>query len=215
MAYLNANIPVQYAQIKKEYLYDLTRHVGEVEDCIIFGITSLTGRAILFNAIMENGAVFYRLPISAFIQRGFNREKVPERRLDELELWNCFSYYPAVTTWDILSTTAGKYIGKDKKWHYGKYLFTVDWGHPDANILNSDHSEIPHEHKCAHILALNDGNYAAQPNNRCIWDLPSFTVRDEIPDWKVQTSEWNVEDTGAWKTEDTDKFFYEIEEKKK
>ena len=47
MAYLNANIPVQYAQIKKEYLYDLKKHHGEVEDCIIFGITSLTGRAIL------------------------------------------------------------------------------------------------------------------------------------------------------------------------
>ena len=174
MAYLNANIPIQYAQIKKEYLYDLTRHVGEVEDCIIFGITSLTGRAILFHAIMENGAVFYRLPISAFIQRGFKPEEVPKRRLDELELWNSFSYYPAVTTWDILTAASGKYIGKDKKWHHGKYLFTIDWGHPDANILNSDHSEIPHEHKCAHIIALNDGNYAAQPNNRCIWDIPSL-----------------------------------------
>ncbi len=54
MSYLNANIPVQYAQIKKEYLYDLNKHMGEVEDCIIFGITSLTGRAILFHAIMEN-----------------------------------------------------------------------------------------------------------------------------------------------------------------
>ena len=93
MAFLNANIPVQYAQIKKEYLYDLTKHMGEVEDCIIFGITSLTGRAILFHAIMENGAVFYRLPISAFIQRGFKPEEVPKRRLDELELWNSFSYY--------------------------------------------------------------------------------------------------------------------------
>jgi len=30
----------------------------------------------------------------------------------------------------------------------------------------------------------------------------------------VQTSEWNVEDTGEWKTSDTDDFFYEIEEKK-
>ena len=49
MAYLNANIPIQYAQIKKEYLYDLNKHMGEVEDCIIFGITSLTGRAILFH----------------------------------------------------------------------------------------------------------------------------------------------------------------------
>jgi len=167
MAYLNANIPVQYAQIKKEYLYDLQKHHGEVCDCIIFGISSITGRSILFHAIMENGAIFYRLPISAFIQRGF------------------------------------------------KYLFTVDFAHPESNILDTDHSEVPHEHKCAHIIALEDGNYAAQPNNRCIWDIPSFTVKDDIPDWKVQTSEWNVENSRAWRTEDTDKFFYEIEEKKK
>ena len=37
---------------------------------------------------------------------------------------------------------------------------------------------------------------------------------DNIPDWKVQSNEWNVEDSGKWKTEDTDNFFYEIEEKK-
>ena len=213
MAYLNANIPVQYSQIKREYLYDLKKHHGEVEDCIIFGITSLTGRAILFHAIMENGAIFYRLPISAFVQRGYDAKSVPSQRVDELELWNSFSYYPAITSWDILTAASGKYIGKDKKWYHGKYLFTVDWGHPDANILNSDHSEIPHEHKCAHIIALDDGNYAAQPNNRVIWDLPSFTVKDNIPDWKVQTSTWNVEDSGQWRTQDTDNFFYEIEEK--
>jgi len=215
MAYLNANIPALYSQIRREYLYDLSGHVGEAEDCVIFGIASISGRAILFHAIMENGAVFYRLPISAFIQRGFDVKKVPRPRLDELELWNCFSYYPAITTFDILASQTGKYIGKDKKWHAGSYLFTVDWAHPESNIVNTEHSEIPHEHKCAHILALNDGNYAAQPNNRLIWSIPSFTVRDEIPDWKVQTSEWNVEDTGKWKTEDTDKFFYEIEEKEK
>ena len=47
MAYLNANIPPTYAQIRKEYLYDLKKHHGEVEDCIIFGLTSMGGRAIL------------------------------------------------------------------------------------------------------------------------------------------------------------------------
>jgi hypothetical protein len=113
MAYLNANIPVQYAQIKREYLYDLKKHKGEVEDCIIFGITAITGRAILWHAIMENGAIFYRLPISAFIQRGYKPEAVPSKRLDELELWNSFSYYPAVTTYDILEAQSGKYIGKE------------------------------------------------------------------------------------------------------
>ena len=102
MAYLNANVPVMYSQIRREYLYDLKEHHGEVEDCIIFGLASITGRPILFHAIMENGAVFYRLPISAFIQRGFRADQVPGYRLDELELWNCFSYYPAVTSFDIL-----------------------------------------------------------------------------------------------------------------
>ena len=214
MAYLNANIPTTYAQIRREYLYDLKKHHGEVEDCIVFGLSAISGRAILWHAIMENGAVFYRLPIAAFIQRGYEPGAVPNKRLDELELWNAFSYYPAVTNYDILSGQHGKYIGKDKKKHHGRYLFTVDWGHPDVNMLDTDHSEIPQEHKCAHIIALDDGNFAAQPNNRCIWDLPSFTVKNNIPDWKVQTNEWNVEDSGKWKTQDTDNFFYEIEEKK-
>ena len=96
MAYLNANITPEYAQIRREYLYDCKKHHGEVEDCIIFGLSALTGRSILFHAIMENGAIFYRLPISAFIQKGFEAHGVPTRRLDELQLWNCFSYYPAI-----------------------------------------------------------------------------------------------------------------------
>jgi len=178
MAYLNANTPVIYAQIRREYLYDLKEHHEETEDCIIFALASITGRPILFHAIMENGAIFYR-------------------------------------SFDLLDGQSGKYIGKDKKWYSGAYLFTVDWAHPESNIVDTDHSEIPHEHKCAHILALENGNYAAQPNNRLIWSIPSFTVKDEIPyDWKVQTSEWNVEDDRKWKTEDSDRFFYNIEETK-
>ena len=213
MAYLNANIPVTYAQVRREYLYDLSGHVGEVEDCLIFGMASISGKAILFHAIMENGAVFYRLPISAFIQRGFDVKKVPRMRLDELELWNCFSYYPSIVTYDILLGQSGKYRGKDKKWYTGTYLFTVDWAHPESNIVDTDHSEVPQEHKCAHIMALKNGNYAAQPNNRLLWHVANYTVSNDWPDYKVQTTHWSVEDKG-WTTEDTDKMFYQIEEKK-
>ena len=215
MAYLNANIPVMYCQIRREYLYDCKKHHGEVEDCMVFGIASMSGHALLFHAIMENGGIFYRLPISAFIQHGFDVKKVPRMRLDELELWDCFSYYPSVTVFDALSSQAGKYLGKDKKWYTGSYLFTIDWAHPEGNIVDTDHSEIPQEHKCAHIMALNNGNYAAQPNNRILWHISSFTVRDDLPDWDVQTTEWTVEDSREWKTEDTDKFFYKIEDTKK
>ena len=154
------------------------------------------------------------LPISAFIQRGYDAKEVPRYRLDELELWNCFSYYPSVTSFDILDGQSGKFFGKDKKTHPGAYLFTVDWAHPESNIVDTDHSEIPHEHKCAHILALEDGNYAAQPNNRIIWSIPSFTVKDEVPDWKVQTSDWNVEDTVNGKQKILTSTSTDIEEKK-
>ena len=63
-------------------------------------------------------------------------------------------------------------------------------------------------------MALDDGNYAAQPNNRILWHIPSFTVRNEVPDWKVNHKVWSVEDSREWRTADTDKFFYDIEETK-
>ena len=212
MAYLNANIPPIYCKIRKEYLYDLKEHQGEDSDCVIFGLVSISGRALLFNIMLPNGACFWRLPISAFFQKHFSRAEVPDMSIDELELWNCFSYYPSVHCFDWLAGIDGKYLGKDKKFYHGKYLFTVDWAHPETNILNVEHSEIPQEHKCAHILALNNGNFAAQPNNRILWHVNSYTTDTSWPDYKVQNTVWDVEGSD-WVTEDSDKMFYEIEKK--
>jgi hypothetical protein len=132
--------------------------------------------------------------------------------LEDLELWNSFSYYPSVSTFDFLIGQRCKYLGKDKKFIHGEYLFTIDWAHPEPNILDTEHSEIPDQHKCAHILALDNGNFAAQPNNRILWSMPSFTTSTHWPDYKVTTTEWNVE-KGRWQLEDTDNMFYNIDKK--
>ena len=71
MAYLNANIPATYAQVRREYLYDLKEHHGEVEDCLLFGFASITGRPILFHAIMEN-AVKLKIPNKVDYESGDN-----------------------------------------------------------------------------------------------------------------------------------------------
>jgi len=210
MAYLNANIPPIYCKVRKEYLYDLKEHHNEDEECVVFGITSITGRAILFNIMLPNGACFWRLPISAFFQKHLQRTEVPDMQTDFLQLWNCFSYYPSVHCFDFLAGVHGKFRGKDKKFYEGQYLFTIDWAHPETNILNTEHSEIPQEHKCAHILALANGNYAAQPNNRCLWHVNSYTTDNSWPDYKVQNTVWEVEGPD-WVTEDSDKMFYELE----
>ena len=212
MALLNADIPPIYCKVRKEYLYDFKKNHGQSDECVIFGLTSMAGAATLFNIMLPNGAVFFRLPIAAFFQKHLDREQVRDMQVDELQLWNSFSYYPSVHMFNYLTSQRGKYFGKDKKEHFGEYLFTIDWCHPESNILDTEHSEIPHEHKCGHVLALDNGNYAIQPNNRILWNISNFTTRNDIPDYKVQTTEWNVENQG-WITEDTDKMFYKIEDK--
>ena len=158
MAYLNADIPPIYCQVRKEYLYDFTKNHGESEECVVFGLTSMAGAATLFHIMLPNGAVFFRLPISAFFQKSHDRANVPDMSTDKLQLWNSFSYYPSVHSFNFLESQRGKYFGKDKKEYFGEYLFTIDWGHPETNILDVEHSEIPHEHKCGHVLALDNGN---------------------------------------------------------
>lgn len=213
MSYLNASVPPIYCKVRKEYLYDLDKKFNkDSEDCVIFGISSIAGRAILFNIMLTNGACYWRLPISAFFQKRFSRSEVQDMQPHELELWNCFSYYPSVHAFDYLVGERGRYLGLDKKFHHGKYLFTIDWAHPDPNILDVEHSEIPEEHKCAHVLALDGGNYAAQPNNRLLWSIGSYTTDRSWPDYKVQTTEWSVENKGTI-TEDSDKMFYNVEVK--
>jgi hypothetical protein len=191
-------------------LYDMDMDKKGEQDCVIFGMASISGRALLFHIMLPNGAVFYRLPISAFFQKRYDRTEVPDMSVDELQLWNCFSYWPSVHCFDWLAGVEGKFLGKDKKFYHGQYLFTIDWAHPETNILNVEHSEIPQEHKCAHILALTNGNYAAQPNNRILWHVNNYTTDNDWPDYKVQNTVWDVEGSD-WITEDTDKMFYEIE----
>ena len=217
MSYLNANIPPIYCKIRREYLYDLRKHKGETEDCVVFALGSISGRATLFHCLLSNGAIYWRLPISAFVQRRISSDvhstQMEHQDLDDLQLWNSFSYYPSVTVFDFLKGQKCKYLSKSKKFIHGEYLFTIDWAHPDSNILDSEHSEIPHEHKCGHVLALDNGNYAIQPNNRILWNVPSFTTSTHWPDYKVQTTYWNVENKN-WKTDDSDDMFYKINDKK-
>ena len=212
MSYLNASIPPIYCQIRREYLYDLKHNKGETEDCGVFGIASIPGRAVLFHTLLTNGAIFWRLPISAFIQKGFECSRVPNQNLVDLELWNSFSYYPSINSFDFLIGQKCKYLGVDKKFYAGEYLFTIDWAHPEPNIIDTEHSEIPQEHKCGHLLALDNGNYAIQPNNRILWNVPSFTTATHWPDYKVQSSYWNVENKD-FISEDSDNMFYEINKK--
>ena len=205
--FLNADIPQFYALLRKEYLYDLRAHRGEFVKVCAFGLASIPTRALMFHVMTENGAQVARLPISALV----HKRTAPNLPLDVLELWDAFSYELSVHCFDYLRGLKCRTFLRDRKWYEGEYAFTADW-------CRSPGSEDPGEggHKNAHILKLDNGCFAAQPNNRIFWYEPAFIARPfaegKRPDYKTNTHVWKCEGKSKWVTEDTDRMFYDTKE---
>ena len=130
------HIPPEYAQIGESIFMTLRNIMEKLKTALSLVFRLLQVVLSLFNIVlwkMELSSIVYRY-LRSFKDR-LTVKKVPRRRLDELQLWNCLVIILLLHSWDILEAQAGKYIGKDKKWHHGKYLFTVDFAHPESNIL--------------------------------------------------------------------------------
>jgi hypothetical protein len=90
------------------------------------------------------------------------------------------------------------------------YLFTLDHAHPDKSIINTGYSECPEDHKSFNILQLDNGQYAAQPNNRCLfYDAASNPVEMKFPDFKVCTKYYICELNPKWNLGDSDRVMYD------
>ena len=92
-------------------------------------------------------------------------------------------------------------------------LFTIDWCGGDYNELNFGYSEKPDQHKCGHVIELEDGNYAIQPNNRLkIYD-PSMGINphENAINRLVGTRKWSVENSAKWITDEHEKGSYDYQ----
>jgi hypothetical protein len=183
---LNANIPPIYCKISKEYLYDYgsaLNIVKKAKNVLSSVLASISGRAYTyFTLCCQMVPSIIGCLSQRFSKNSFSRER--SARYVKSTNYNCGIVLVIGLAFILLiwlSGVKGKYCkGKDKNFYKGEYLFTVDWAHPESNILNTEHSEIPQEHKCAHILALANGNYAAQPNNRILWHVNNYTTESEL-----------------------------------
>ena len=143
--FLQANLPPIELYVKKEYLYDLEKGHGELVEGVWVTVKSIQGRALYFETYLpEYGAVFDKLPLSAFV---WKKDYVGDMSLEELELWDSFSYDISVIEKRLLKGQRAKYFGPSRKWHEGVYLFTIDSCNADPNRLNVTFSEVPTQHK--------------------------------------------------------------------
>ena len=212
MPELNANIPPIDCYVRGNFLRNQEDSHDKYFPCVIFGVSSVQNRSPLFHFMMEDGGLWWRMPINAFCKK----PGVPEESLYNLVLWNSFSPYITATKFSNLVNLSLHYVDRNKTKVNGKYLFTLDWHNPDSNRLDDGYSETPDEHKCGHVIERDDGNFAIQPNNRIFVFEPSYTTKygDPLIHRIINDRKWDVEDKKKWVTEDSNVFHYNIETKK-
>lgn len=166
---MNADIPYLRCNVRRSYI----SNGSGFEEAYAFAIQSVPGRALGFHVMLKSGAHYRGVPIHAIsLSLGAGRP------LEECQLWDCFSSRPVVTVFSYLRDhEADCYLRSAKV--SGQYLFTVDWL-PDSPE-RPGWTLQPEQNKCAHVLALEDGNICALPTNRIAWKDGYFVGRNPCP----------------------------------
>lgn len=188
---LNCDIPPTEVWVRDEFLHAHERGHGDVTRGYAFGVASVPGQSIGFHVLLENGAQYGRLPLHALLVQPKGRVI---NNLEWIETWDCPSSTVSCVTYDFL---AGKKVdariptqmANYSDWFPGEYLFTLDW---NASAYADGVGDLGW--KCAHVLRLDAGHFAALPNNKIRWYDKAF-VRpfSERPDYKVNPVKWSVE----------------------
>ena len=208
MAHIVANLPPVKCFIRKEFLYDFEKGHGEFEPCWWVSIKSLRGQAFRIEAYLnEYGALYDKLPLHAFCWKPIVGKPY---ELDSLQLWDCLSYDITVIKKAQLQSMKCKIKMKDGGWAFGEYMFTVDSAHPDFNVLDTGFSEDVEDHKSYNFVKMDNGQFAAQPNNRMLILEPSSNPKHlKSPDFRVATKRWSVETEAKWSLGNTNTVMYE------
>ncbi len=203
----NVNINHFYCFLRKEHMYQHKDHIGEFDKVMVFGAQSCSGRAMTFHVMTDYGLIRSRVPIHMLCWK----EDAPQMPLDYLQLWDCFHENVSVVQYETLLDTRAKVVLKDKSEHWGEYVMTFDW-------YRNSYSDEPTQYKCLHMIALDNGNYTLQPNNRVFWKNMSFVTKPfpENLDFKVDDKSWRCEGkSDRWIIDgNDDNYYYDIKENK-
>lgn len=188
---LNASVPQHlYGYVDKRILHGMNeKFAGQFEPCVIFGVTSIPSRMLHFSILCESGAQWARIPLQML------RWQLPKNRMlswlpQNLQCWDSHGWDFSTVQYEYLREMGCKYRTTDAQMVDASYWFTLD--HTD-----NGYSQFPPEHKCYHLLLLEDGSgqIAAMPNNRILWKDASFCKPGHPLDYKVMSPQtWHAEE---------------------
>jgi hypothetical protein len=209
VSYLIASLPPLKCFVRREFLYNFEKGHGELEPAIWVSIKAIRGQVFRIESLLPNyGALYDKLPLHAYVWK----QDAGNLPIDTLQLWDCMSYHFTVVEKIGLRNLGVKFLGKDKQWHFGKYMFTVDFCAEEMS-LDTTFVETAEEHKSFNFIMLDNGQFATQPNNRCLWyDQSLVPAEVKFPDFQAAKNIWTVDGSRKWAT--SGDWFYNVEEKK-
>lgn len=211
MSALLANLPNTKVYVRKEYLMDFKSGHGEFVEGHWVTVKSMPGRAFYFETYLpEYAALYDKLPISAFVSEPNKPD--PDLPLQDLQFWNAMDYGVTAIYKQFIGSMDFEILTRSHKVMHGTYLFTLDNYHESADEIDYSTSEIPEEHKSFNILELDNGQYAAYPNNRMrVYDNSLTPKQPKNPDFKVSTQFYQVENGYSYRLGDTDEYYWKSE----
>jgi len=208
MSALLANLPNTKVYVRKEYLMDFKGGHGEFVEGHWVTVKSMPGRAFYFETYLpEYAALYDKLPISAFVSEPNKPD--PDLPLQDLQFWNAMDYGVTAIYKQFIGSMDFEILTRSHQVMHGTYLFTLDNYHESSDEIDYSTSEIPEEHKSFNILELDNGQYAAYPNNRMrVYDNSLTPKQPKNPDFKVSTQFYQVENGYSYRLGDTDEYYW-------
>jgi hypothetical protein len=213
MSYIIASLPPLKCFVRREFLYNFTKGFGELEPAVWVSIKALRGQVFRIESLLPNyGALYDKLPLHAYVWReDYDPTEDGDLPIDTLQLWDCMGYRFTVLEKIGLRNLGVKFLGKDKAWHHGRYLFTVDFC-ADGMDVDTGFTEQAEEHKSFNFIRLENGQFACQPNNRCLWyDQSLIPAEVKFPDFQAAKDFYTVDGSRKWAAGDD--WFYGMEER--
>jgi hypothetical protein len=209
MSHLLCNLPKTKVYVRKEYLMDHQEGFGEFVEGHWVTLKSIPGRAFYFETYLpEYGALYDKLPISAFVKEPITPD--PDLELHNLQFWNSMDYGVTAIYKQFIGSMDFEIFTRDHEIYKGIYMFTVDNYHIHPDEIDYSTAEVPEEHKSFNIIELENGQYAAYPNNRMrVFDNSLTPKNPKMPDFKVSTDFYQVESGYEYRLGDTDEYFWE------
>lgn len=185
---LNASVPQHLYGFVEDNILQGLNDAKTFSPCVIFGVTSIPSRALHFSILCESGAQWARIPLHKL---RWEQQRNISHPLPDLQCWDCHGWDFSVTQYEYLREMACEYRTTAGLMIPATYWFTLD--HTD-----NGYSQYPPEHKCYHLLLLEDGSgqIAAMPNNRIVWKDDSFVKRnpEAFKDYRVMSPQtWHAE----------------------